>query len=195
MIIEVPIFFLLSLYLEAVFPSDFGVTKQWHYPITDTINHFKTYQKRKKLGQDYRSEAILAVQIEINEEELKNEDQDVKDERKRVFDSSFEYEKYPLVVKNMRKVYAGRGGAGPKLACKDVTLGIEKGVTFGLLGPNGAGKTSLISILTGLYEPSAGSATISGHDIKTETDKVYKRIGICPQVHYYLFSLIFNGKI
>jgi ABC-type Na+ transport system ATPase subunit NatA len=37
----------------------------------------------------------------------------------------------------MRKVYAGRGGAGPKLAVKDVTLAVEEGIVFGLLGPNG----------------------------------------------------------
>jgi ABC-type multidrug transport system ATPase subunit len=45
----------------------------------------------------------------------------------------------------------------------------------------GAGKTTLISILTGLYEASTGHATLSGYDIKTETSKVYKCIGICPQ--------------
>jgi ABC-type multidrug transport system ATPase subunit len=39
----------------------------------------------------------------------------------------------------------------------------------------------LISILTGLYPASAGYATIAGFDIKVETEKVYKTLGICPQ--------------
>lgn len=36
---------------------------------------------------------------------------------------------------------------------------------FGLLGPNGAGKTTLISILTGLYDATEGTALISGINI------------------------------
>jgi ABC-type multidrug transport system ATPase subunit len=46
----------------------------------------------------------------------------------------------------------------------------------------GAGKSTLISILTGLYEATSGSATLAGFNIKTETAHVYKSIGICPQV-------------
>jgi len=38
-------------------------------------------------------------------------------------------------MKNMRKVYRRRGGAGPKLAVKDVTFAVEKGITFALLIP------------------------------------------------------------
>jgi ABC-type multidrug transport system ATPase subunit len=38
---------------------------------------------------------------------------------------------------------------------------------FGMLGPNGAGKTTLISMLTGLYSPSAGNAWVAGYDIRT----------------------------
>jgi ABC-type multidrug transport system ATPase subunit len=43
------------------------------------------------------------------------------------------------------------------------------------------GKTTLISILTGLYEPSSGSAKINNYDIDTQMDDIYKSIGICPQ--------------
>ena len=39
----------------------------------------------------------------------------------------------------------------------------------------------MISILTGLYEISSGNATIAGFDIKTNSEEVYKCIGICPQ--------------
>jgi ABC-type multidrug transport system ATPase subunit len=81
-------------------------------------------------------------------------------------------------MRNMRKVYAGRGGQGPKLAVRDVTLAVEEGITFGLLGPNGAGKSTLISILTGLYEATGGKATLAGFDIKTQSRQVYQNIGI-----------------
>ena len=90
--------------------------------------------------------------------ETKFEDDDVRAERARI-DSNAYPEAAPLVVNHMRKVYPSRGGLGPKLAVKDVTLAAESGIVFGLLGPNGAGKTTLISILTGLYEASDGAGT------------------------------------
>ena len=34
--------------------------------------------------------------------------------------------------------------------------------------PSGAGKTTLISVLTGLYEPSSGSARVAGYDLATQ---------------------------
>jgi len=49
------------------------------------------------------------------------------------------------------------------------------------LGPNGAGKTTLISILTGLYGPSSGTAEINGKDIRNKMAAIRKEIGICPQ--------------
>ena len=47
-------------------------------------------------------------------------------------------------------------------ALRDVTLRLGEGERLGLVGPNGAGKTTLISLLAGLAEPSAGSASVAG---------------------------------
>jgi len=43
------------------------------------------------------------------------------------------------------------------------------------------------SILTGLFPPTSGSATIYSHDIRTEMDEIRKNLGMCPQ-HNVLFD-------
>ncbi|KAJ3314340.1 hypothetical protein HDV04_000706 [Boothiomyces sp. JEL0838] len=172
--VEIFVFFGLAAYLDAIFPTEFGISKPWHFIFTEPMQRFK-----KNPNLKVSHEAL--AQVTLNVDEIKFEDQDVKDERNRILDPSFKPEDHLLVLRNMRKIYAGRGGAGPKLAVKDATFAVEQGVTFGLLGPNGAGKSTLISILTGLYSATAGVATLAGFDIRNETSEVYKRIGICPQ--------------
>ena len=66
-------------------------------------------------------------------------------------------------------------------AVDGLSLEVEKGELFGLLGPNGAGKTTTINVLCGLLEPSSGSVSVGGYDVRKEPDKVKELIGVCPQ--------------
>ncbi len=50
-------------------------------------------------------------------------------------------------------------------AVSDVDLEIPAGVIFGLIGPNGAGKTTVFNLLTGVYQPTAGSIEALGQSI------------------------------
>lgn len=63
-------------------------------------------------------------------------------------------------------------------AVDGVDLTIGKGELFGLLGPNGAGKTTMISMLCTILKPSAGTASVWGHDIVKNQDNVRQSIGI-----------------
>jgi len=60
-------------------------------------------------------------------------------------------------------------------------LTVERGEVFGFLGPNGAGKSTTINVLLGFLEPTAGSATVLGHDVETESRRVRERIGVLPE--------------
>jgi len=67
------------------------------------------------------------------------------------------------------------------LALDKLNLEIMEGELFSLLGPNGAGKTTTINILTGIMEPTNGTATIAGFDVTENMHEIKKIIGVCPQ--------------
>jgi ABC-2 type transport system ATP-binding protein len=66
-------------------------------------------------------------------------------------------------------------------ALKSVDLEIQAGEIFALLGPNGAGKTSLINIVCGLVNPTAGVVRADGHDIVSDYRAARAAIGLVPQ--------------
>jgi ABC-2 type transport system ATP-binding protein len=66
-------------------------------------------------------------------------------------------------------------------AVKGVSFSVAEGEVFGLLGPNGAGKTTTISMLTGLFPPTSGTARVGGHDILKELREAKKINGLVPQ--------------
>ena len=47
-------------------------------------------------------------------------------------------------------------------ALRDITMSLEMGDRVGLVGHNGAGKSTLLRLLSGIYEPTRGSATVRG---------------------------------
>jgi len=78
-------------------------------------------------------------------------------------------------VDNLVKYY------GPTLAVDHISLEVGKGQIVGFLGPNGAGKTTTIRMLTCFLPPTAGTATVNGHDILRESDEVRRGIGYLPE--------------
>src|ERR1035437_1768532 len=63
-----------------------------------------------------------------------------------------------------------------------LSLDVQAGEVFGLLGPNGAGKTTTIKMLITLLPPTAGDATVAGHDIRRDPRLVRRSIDYVPQL-------------
>ena len=153
-------YYLLGAYIERVWPRQFGVRK---HPLYCVI-----WCCRRKSRDSGRVEPLYHEEdpnMEPVDEALKLQDQNGES----------------LIIRDIRKVYSNK-----KVAVNNVSMTMYKGQIFSLLGHNGAGKTSLISVLTGLYAPTSGRISIFGHDIRTEMDKIRKRLGVCPQ-HDILF--------
>ncbi len=67
---------------------------------------------------------------------------------------------------------------GDVVALNGVDLAIEGGQIYALLGPNGAGKTTTVNILTTLIQPTAGAASVGGHDVVRSAAAVRALIGV-----------------
>jgi zinc/manganese transport system ATP-binding protein len=67
---------------------------------------------------------------------------------------------------------------------------LERGELLAVLGPNGTGKTSLLRILLGLLEPSAGSVVIEGCPPRERCH----RIGYVPQQRVFDRDVVLRGR-
>jgi len=70
---------------------------------------------------------------------------------------------------------------GPTRAVDDLSFDIPAGQIVGFLGPNGAGKSTTLRMLTGYIPPTAGSASIDGYDVTTQSAKARACIGYLPE--------------
>ncbi len=66
---------------------------------------------------------------------------------------------------------------GLKAVC-DLDLEIQEGSIFGLIGPNGAGKTTVFNLLTGVYQPTAGTMQALGGNIVGKKPYEITRYGL-----------------
>lgn len=67
---------------------------------------------------------------------------------------------------------------GERLAVDDLTLSVERGEVFVFLGPNGSGKTTLFRVLSTLIPVQEGTVSVLGHDLRSDTTEVRRRMGV-----------------
>ena len=173
----------LTLYIEAVFPGEYGIPQKWYFPFTPSYwsRHEEPENEDKK---------------QLNEEGHDYKDADTQNEF---------FEKEPSSIKcGIRILGLSKTFDNKKYVVKDLKLNAYHGQITALLGHNGAGirqslrilelmfllllgKTTTMSILTGLFPPSDGTAIVNGYDIRKDIDKVRSSLGICPQ-----FDILFD---
>jgi hypothetical protein len=116
------VYLLLTFYLYNIIPQNFGVRKHPLFCLKKPLRN--TFLYALIFGHDENSH--------IDESKLSEfdalEDQDSKKERKDILNmTQKQYESYPLVVREIRKIYPGFAHFEPKVANKNVSFKVEKG--------------------------------------------------------------------
>src|SRR5216117_4141249 len=82
----------------------------------------------------------------------------------------------PVAVHELTKVFYDEG-RGEVQAVNGISFECHAGEIFGLLGANGAGKTTTLRILATILKPTAGNATLMGHDVIRDPEAVRRNLG------------------
>ncbi|XP_071881559.1 ATP-binding cassette sub-family A member 2 isoform X8 [Anas platyrhynchos] len=179
LIIDAVVYGVLTWYIEAVHPGMFGLPRPWYFPFQKSYwlgnGRVETWEWTWPWSHTTRLSIMEEDQACAMESRRLEETRGIEEEPTHL----------PLVVciDKLTKVYK----TDKKLALNKLSLNLYENQVVSFLGHNGAGKTTTMSILTGLFPPTSGSATIYGHDIRTEMDEIRKNLGMCPQ-HNVLFD-------
>lgn len=166
-ILNAIILFFITLYVENVLPGGYGVAKPWYFIFTKEFwQSLGSYQK----FEDQNSGCEQYEFTHSNASDGSN------------FESEPMNKPIGIEIRNLSKQFST-----DKMAVNNLSLNIYDNQITCMLGQNGAGKTTTISMLTGMMEPSSGTAVINGHDIRTNMDIARSSMGFCPQ-HNILFD-------
>uniref|UniRef100_A0A8C8GWH8 P-type phospholipid transporter n=1 Tax=Oncorhynchus tshawytscha TaxID=74940 RepID=A0A8C8GWH8_ONCTS len=160
MALDTVLYAVLAWYLDNVFPGQYGIGRPFYFPILPSYWLNSRPPKPKELEKP-RFDNLPSH-------------------------AYFEGEPAGLVegvcVQNLVKVF----GRGQKPAVDGLSITFYESQITAFLGHNGAGKTTTLSILTGMFPPTSGTASIYGKDIRTDMDTIRHSLGMCPQ-HNILF--------
>ncbi|XP_054907006.1 phospholipid-transporting ATPase ABCA1-like isoform X1 [Poeciliopsis prolifica] len=160
MLVDAVLYWVLTWYIENVFPGQYGIPKPWYFLFTSSYW------------------CGLTPEVKNNPDLLIDSGAHI---------GSFERPppsvKAGVSIRNLVKIYK----TGKKLAVDGLSVDFYENQITSFLGHNGAGKTTTMSILTGLFPPTSGTALIHGYDIRTDIDRIRKYLGMCPQ-HNVLFN-------
>ncbi|XP_048408491.1 phospholipid-transporting ATPase ABCA3 isoform X2 [Stegostoma tigrinum] len=156
---------LVTWYVEAVFPGEYGIPQVWYFFILPSYWLGKPRSEYVKINKD-DEEADKPLNTEYMEDDPSDIEAGIK-------------------IKDLTKVF--NVGNQMKKVVSHLTMNLYKGQISVLLGHNGAGKTTTLAMLTGLFPPTSGTAYVNGYDICQDMPLVRQSLGLCPQ-HDVLFD-------
>ncbi|XP_068590372.1 ATP-binding cassette sub-family A member 2 isoform X2 [Cebidichthys violaceus] len=179
LIIDAGVYGVLTWYIEAVHPGMYGLPRPWYFPLQRSYwsgsGRVETW--------DWPWCGGGTARLSVMEEDQACAMDQRRSEEMRGIEEEPSHLSLVVCIDKLTKVYK----TGSKLALNKLSLNLHENQVVSFLGHNGAGKTTTMSILTGLFPPTSGSATIYGHDIRTEMERIRQNLGMCPQ-HNVLFD-------
>uniref|UniRef100_A0A4W6E3E1 ABC transporter domain-containing protein n=1 Tax=Lates calcarifer TaxID=8187 RepID=A0A4W6E3E1_LATCA len=217
MLLDAALYWMLTWYIENVFPGQYGIPKPWYFPFTasywcgrasvtdadpgllkDSSAHNGNLPYHFQLSPVVCNCSVIHPVImylsdsqhqELAKKKKKKKPQqypiniDGNEPKNKYMEKPPPNMKAGVSVRNLVKIYKN----GKKLAVDGLSVDFYENQITSFLGHNGAGKTTTMSILTGLFPPTSGTALINGYDIHTDMDSIRKYLGMCPQ-HNVLFN-------
>ncbi|XP_019943339.2 retinal-specific phospholipid-transporting ATPase ABCA4-like isoform X1 [Paralichthys olivaceus] len=213
--LDTVLYAVLAWYLDNVFPGQYGIGRPFYFPFLpcywlntvapassneldldkkgfDNLVSKKQEEQQKKekenQEQEKPKEEANSCEHQNQRERLGKETQsEGEEDQEKDGQQFFEAEPADLVkgvcIENMVKVF----GSSSRPAVDGLNISFYESQITAFLGHNGAGKTTTMSILTGMFPPTSGTATIYGKDICTDMDTIRLSLGMCPQ-HNILFQ-------
>lgn len=165
MLVDFFLYSLLTWYLDKVMPG-YGIPLPWYFPFQIKF-WFPSWYPPQPVREDDLERGLTSFDRERTPDKFE----------------AISQGPFGIRIVHLSKTYDHGWCAGQKshTAVDDLTFYLRDGSITALLGHNGAGKTTTMSILTGLFPPSTGTAYINGLDIRTSMDQIRKSLGICPQ--------------
>uniref|UniRef100_A0A672N7S3 ATP binding cassette subfamily A member 2 n=1 Tax=Sinocyclocheilus grahami TaxID=75366 RepID=A0A672N7S3_SINGR len=175
--VDAIVYGVLTWYIEAVHPGMYGLPRPWYFPLQ------KSYWLGSGRIETWDWPWSGGTRLSVMEEDQACAMEHRRSEETRGIEEEPSHLPLVVCIDKLTKVYK----TGSKLALNRLSLNLHENQVVSFLGHNGAGKTTTMSILTGLFPPTSGSATIYGHDIRTEMERIRQNLGMCPQ-HNVLFD-------
>ncbi|XP_059015165.1 phospholipid-transporting ATPase ABCA7 isoform X7 [Mustela lutreola] len=160
LLLDAALYGLATWYLEAVCPGQYGIPKPWNFPFRRSYWFGARSPKGSSPPATPKDPKVLMEEVPPG--------------------------LIPGVsIRGLEKHFPGN----PQPALRGLSLDFYQGQITALLGHNGAGKTTTLSILSGLFPPTRGSACILGYDVQSSMEAIRPHLGVCPQYNV-LFDML-----